>query len=71
MEDSSRRYGIAVTLPPGDPMAAPHLLGEDFSATRWYQSAEARDAALEEMRRQPRYYREGDRPSVRLTPIDP
>ena len=70
MDDSSRRYGIAVTMPPNDPMSAPHLLGDDWSGTRWYDSAAARDAALAEMRRQPRYYRIGDTPSVTLTPIE-
>ena len=70
MDDRDRRYGIVVRLPPGDPMAAPHLLGEDWTSTRWYDSAAARDAALLEMRRQPEYYRAGDVPSVSLTPID-
>lgn len=70
MDDSSRRHGIVVTLPPNDPMAAPHLLGDDWSSTRWYDSAEARDAALIEMRRHPRYYRVGDAPSIELTPVE-
>ena len=71
MNEPPRRYGIAVTLPPNDPLSAPHLLGEDWTGTRWYESAEARDAALAEMRRQPRYYRRGDVPSIELRPIDP
>ena len=71
MNDRPKRYGIAVTMPPGDPLSAPHLLGEDWQGTRWYESAAARDAALAAMRRQPRYYREGDSPSIVLTPIDP
>lgn len=70
MDDSSRRFGIVVTLPPNDPMAAPHLLGEGWSSTRWYESAEARDAALAEMRRHPSYYRRGDVPSIVLTPVE-
>lgn len=64
-------YGIEVRLPPGDPMAAPHLLGENWVTTRWYETAEARDRALAEMRRQPRYYRVGDTPSIELRAIDP
>ena len=71
MNDRTRRYGIVVTMPPNDPLSAPHLLGEEWSGTRWFDSAEARDTALEAMRRQPRYYRYGDRPSVELTPVDP
>ena len=70
MDDSSRRHGIAVTLPPNDPMSAPHLLGEGWTGTRWYDSAETRDAALAEMRRHPRYYRAGDVPSIELTPVE-
>lgn len=70
LDDSEKRHGIAVTLPPNDPMSAPHLLGADWSSTRWYESAAARDAALAEMRLQPRYYRVGDTPSIELTPIE-
>ena len=70
LDESARRYGIVVTMPPGDPMSAPHLLGAEWSGTRWYESAEARDAALVEMRRHPRYYRIGDVPSIELTPIE-
>ena len=58
-------------LPPGDPMALPHLLGEDWQSVRWFDSAAARDAALEHMRRQPAWYRKGDAPSVVLERIDP
>ena len=71
MNDPSKRFGIAVRMPPDDPLSAPHLLGEDWTGTRWYESAAARDAALEAMRRQPRYYRDGDSPSIVLEPIDP
>ena len=65
------RYGIRVTLPSGDVMCAPHLLGPDFEAFRWYGSREARDAAFEEMQRHPDYYRSGDVPTQVLTKIDP
>lgn len=65
------RYGIRITLPPGDTMAAPHLLGRDFKAFRWYESRAARDEAFEAMQRHPDYYRNGDTPTQVLSKIDP
>ena len=64
-------YGIRITLPPGDTMAASHLLGPDFEACRWYASREARDEAFEMMQRLPGYYRSGDSPTQVLSKIDP
>lgn len=55
-----KRYGIRITLPEGDPLRAPHLLGEDWEQFRWYDSAEARDRAYEDMLRQLPWYRQGD-----------
>lgn len=66
-----RRWGIEVLLPAGDPMSAPHLLGEDWQSTRWYLTEMERDAALADMQDQPAWYRKGDVPSVRLSRIDP
>lgn len=71
MNDSAKPYGITVTMPANDPMAAPHLLGPDWSQSRWFVTAEARDAALVEMNDHPRYYRQGDVPSVIFTKVDP
>ena len=65
------RYGIRITLPPGDTMSAAHLLGPDFEALRWYDSREARDEAFEAMQRHPDYYRRGDTPTQVLSKIDP
>ena len=65
------RYGIRITLPPGDTMSAPHLLGVDFEAFRWYDSRAARDEAFEAMLRHPGYYRRGDAPTQILSKIDP
>ena len=64
-------YGIRVDLPENDPMCAPHLLGDEWAGTRWFESAVARDEALESMRIQPGYYRRGDSPSIILSVIDP
>jgi len=71
LNETARPYGIAVTLPAGDPMSAPHLLGADWCQWRWYETAEARDRALLEMSDHPRYYRKGDKPSVVFTKVDP
>jgi hypothetical protein len=64
-----QRFGIRCTLPPDDPMAAPHLLGPAWEAYRWYDSATERDAALEDFSREHLYSRRGDKPSVIYTPI--
>ena len=65
------KYGIRITLPPGDTMTAPHLLGADFEAFRWYESRDARDAAFEAMQRHPEFYRSGDTPTQVLAKVDP
>lgn len=65
-----KRYGISGHLPPGDPMCAPHLLGDQWEWIRWYASETERDAALREMTRPFAYYRRGDRPSQLLTAIE-
>ena len=55
-----KRYGIRITLPEGSTLLMDHLLGKDWEAYRWYDSAEARDVAFEDMLRQPGNYRQGD-----------
>ncbi|MCP5153678.1 MAG: hypothetical protein H6983_05910 [Ectothiorhodospiraceae bacterium] len=65
-----KKFGIRVTLPAGDPMAAPHLLGPGWESFRWYDSAEARDHALAEMQRRVVYYRRGDQPSQILEQVE-
>lgn len=65
-----KQYGIRGRLPPGDPMRAAHLLGEDWEWTRWYPSEAERDAAYAQMSGQFAYYRRGDRPSLLLTKIE-
>jgi len=64
------RYGIRCTMPPDEPMAAPHLLGPDWSAHYWYATAAERDAALADMRATHRFSRRGDAPSVIYTAIE-
>ena len=63
------RYGIRCTLRPDDPMAAPHLLGPNWVAHYWYETAPERDAALVEMASEHRFSRRGDAPSVVYEPV--
>lgn len=63
-------YGIRITLPLTDPMRAPHLLGEDWEALRWFDTEEERDAVFEDMNRRIEYYRNGDEPSQVLTKVE-
>lgn len=65
-----KKFGIRATMPPGDPMRAPHLLGEDWEYFRWYDTREARDEAFVEMNRRIVYYRNGDHPSQILTKVE-
>ena len=64
-----KKFGIRVTLPPGDSMRAPHLLGENWESFRWYDSERERDLAFEDMLRQPGYYRYGDTPTQQLEKV--
>lgn len=66
-----KKYGIRGSLPPGDPLRAPHLLGDDWQWERWYETRAERDKAYGELQHQFRYYRKGDRPSQVLERLDP
>ncbi|MHB8425977.1 MAG: hypothetical protein ACYDB9_12680 [Gammaproteobacteria bacterium] len=68
-EEPRKRYGIRCTLPLHDPMAAPHLLGPDWEACRWYDTEHDRDEAYEEFSREHLYSRRGDKASVIYTRI--
>ena len=68
-ETRKKRYGIRCTLPPDDHMSAPHLLGPDWEAFRWYEAEHERDEAIEEFSREHLYSRRGDKPSVIYTKI--
>ncbi len=59
-----------MTLPADDPMRAPHLLGADWEAFRWYDTPAERDAAFATLQREGIYYRRGDLQSLDLTPVD-
>ncbi len=66
-----KNYGIKVTMPASDTLSAAHLLGENWSSMRWFDSAEKRDRAYADMQRQPPWYRSGDAPTVVLEKVDP
>ncbi len=70
MTDTNKKFGISIKLPENDPMAAKHLLGDDWVGERWYSSAAERDVAFIDMQNHPRYYRKGDTPSIVLTKLD-
>lgn len=57
----NKEYGIRIRLPESSTMNAPHLLGEAWESYRWFATRKERDEAYEDMRRQPRNYRRGDR----------
>lgn len=61
------RYGIRVTLPPGDPLQ--NVLGEDWERMHWYDSELERDAAFLSMATRHGYYRDSDTPSQVLEKI--
>lgn len=66
---ASLKFGIRVLLPDNDPLSMPHLLGEGWSAERWFATEVDRDRAFENMQNQPGNYRKGDVPSVVLEKI--
>jgi hypothetical protein len=65
-----KQFGIRTTLPMGNPMTLPHLLGPDWESVRWFDSEQARNQAFDEMQRDIVYYRQGDRPSRILAKIE-
>lgn len=70
VDNSAKRFGIIVKMPENDPMSASHLLGDDWSGERWFDTAEARDKVFAGMQKDPGYYRIGDKPSVQLSKVD-
>lgn len=65
-----KRHGIEMTLPPGDPMRAAHLLGDDWKAFRWYDTEAEREAAWDSLHREGIYYRRGEVQSLSLKRVD-
>jgi hypothetical protein len=61
LADRDKRFGIRVTLPPGDTFA--RLLGTNWERFHWYRSEEERDAAFRQMAIRHGYYRKSDVPA--------
>ncbi len=62
-----RRYGIRVTLPPGDTLR--NVLGDDWERLHWYPSEAERDRAFDSMATRHGYYRTTDSPTQILEKI--
>ena len=65
-----KRYGIKITLPPGDTMTAAHLLGDRWESHRWYDTVAERDRAYEQMLERPPYYRRDEDPTQVLVKVE-
>jgi hypothetical protein len=65
--DVDRRFGIRVTLPPGDTLR--NVVGDDWERLHWYASEGERDRAFEKMARRHGYYRKTDNPTQVLEKI--
>lgn len=64
---NERRFGIRVTLPPGDTMQ--RILGDDWEKQHWYRSESERDRAFTDMATRHGYYRKTDTPTQILEKI--
>ena len=62
------RFGIRVTLPPGDTFT--EVLGGDWESFHWFPDASSRDEAMRDMARRHRYSRIGDDPRIRLEALE-
>ena len=56
-----RRYGIRVSLPPGDTFN--RILGEDWERVLWFPTEAERDVAFDNMATRHGYYRKTDTPT--------
>ena len=62
-----RRYGIRVSLPPGDTLR--RLVGDDWERVHWYPTELERDKAYDDMAQRHGYYRKTDTPTQILEKI--
>ena len=65
--DPEGRFGIRVTLPPGDTFR--NIAGNDWQAWHWFTDAASRDAAMADMARRHPYSRIGDEPRLVLEAV--
>ncbi len=64
---AERRFGIKVSLPPGDTLTK--LLGEDWDQVHWFATESERDDAYDAMSVRHGYYRRSDTPTQVLIKI--
>lgn len=64
---AERRFGIRVTLPPGDTFQ--RLLGDDWEMLHWYATETERDTAFDQMAERHGYSRGTDSPTQLLEKI--
>jgi hypothetical protein len=64
---AERRFGIKVSLPPGDTFA--RLFGDSWEKLHWYPSEPERDLAFDDMAARHGYYRTTDNPTQILEKI--
>ena len=64
---NERKFGIRVTLPPGDTFS--DILGTDWERVHWYISEDDRDRAFDNMASRHGYYRTTDSPTQILEKI--
>lgn len=64
---AERRFGIRVTLPPGDTLRK--VLGDDWERLLWYPTEAERDRVFENMAARHGYYRDTDTPTQVLEKI--
>lgn len=67
-DESTRRFGIRVSLPPGDTFRA--IIGDSWESYHWFADPQARNAAMTEMAHRHRYSRIGDEPRLVLQAVD-
>lgn len=58
---AERRFGIRVSLPPGDTFN--RILGDSWERVHWYTTEEERDKAFTNMATRHGYYRHSDTPT--------
>jgi hypothetical protein len=66
--DADKRYGVRVSLPPGDTFLA--LIDRNWELVHWYETERERDQALREMANEHLYSRRGDRPTLMFEPME-
>ncbi len=64
---AEKKYGIRVTLPPGDTFG--RLLGDDWERLHWYATEAERDRAFRDMATRHGYYRTTDTPTQILEKV--